>query len=71
MKKELFKYSNKLKKKREVIVFNKIDMINEEELDNKINIFNKKMKKKIYTISALKHKGLNTIKKILVGYVYS
>ena len=46
-------------------------MINEEELDNKINIFNKKMKKKIYTISALKHKGLNTIKKILIGYVYS
>ena len=71
VRKELFKYSNKLKKKREVIVFNKIDMINEEELDNKINIFNKKMKKKIYTISALKHKGLNTIKKILVGYVYS
>ena len=71
VKKELFKYSNKLKKKREVIVFNKIDMINKEELDNKINIFNKKMKKKIYTISALKHKGLNTIKKILVGYVYS
>ena len=71
MRKELFKYSNKLKKKREVIVFNKIDMINEEELDNKINIFYKKMKKKIYTISALKHKGLNTIKKILVGYVYS
>tara|TARA_B100000315_G_scaffold150744_1_gene139509 strand:+ start:135 stop:1121 length:987 start_codon:yes stop_codon:yes gene_type:complete len=71
VKKELFKYSNKLKKKREVIVFNKIDMINEEELDNKINIFNEKMKKKIYTISALKHKGLNTIKKILVGYVYS
>ncbi len=71
VRKELFKYSNKLKKKREVIVFNKIDMINEEELDNKINIFNEKMKKKIYTISALKHKGLNTIKKILVGYVYS
>ena len=71
VRKELFKYSNKLKKKREVIVFNKIDMINEEELDNKINIFNKKMKKKIYTISALKHKGLNTIKKILIGYVYS
>ena len=71
VRKELFKYSNKLKKKREVIVFNKIDMINEEELDNKINIFNKKMKKKIYTISALKHRGLNTIKKILVGYVYS
>ena len=71
VRKELFKYSSKLVKKREIIVFNKIDMVNKEEIDNKINIFSKKMKKKIYTISALKHKGLNTIKKILVGYVYS
>ena len=71
VRKELFKYNNKLRKKREIIVFNKIDMINEEEIDNKINIFSKKIKKKIYTISALKHKGLNTIKRILIRYVYS
>jgi len=32
VKKELFKYSYKLIKKREIIVFNKIDMINDEEL---------------------------------------
>ena len=70
VRKELFKYSNKLTKKREIIVFNKIDMVNNEEINKKIDIFNKKIKKKIYTISALKHKGLNTIKEILVSYVH-
>jgi hypothetical protein len=45
-------------------------MINDEEINKKIDIFNKKIKKKIYTISALKHKGLKTIKKILVSYAH-
>ncbi len=70
VRKELFKYSNKLTKKREIIVFNKIDMVNNEEINKKIDIFNKKIKKKIYTISALKNKGLKTIKEILVSYVH-
>ena len=67
---ELYKYSQKLTKKKEIIVFNKIDMINDKEMNEKINLFNKKIKKKIYTISALKNKGLNNIKKILIKYAY-
>ena len=70
VRKELFKYSNKLTKKKEIIVFNKTDMISEDEINKKIDIFNKKIKKKIYTISALKHKGLTAIKKVLVSYVH-
>ena len=70
VRKELFKYSNKLIKKREIIVFNKIDMISDEEINKKIDTFKKKINKKIYTISALKHKGLKTIKKMLVSYVH-
>ena len=70
VRKELLKYSNKLIKKREIIVFNKIDMISDEEVNKKINTFSKKIKKKIYSISALKHKGLTTIKRMLVNYVY-
>ena len=65
---ELFKYSNKLTKKKEIIVFNKIDMIDVEEISKRVDIFNKKIKKKIFTISALKHIGLKNIKKILVNY---
>ena len=70
VRKELLKYSNKLIKKKEIIVFNKIDMISDEEVNRKINTFSKKIKKKIYSISALKHKGLTTIKRMLVNYVY-
>ena len=70
VRKELFKYDNILTKKGEIIVFNKIDMVSNEEINNKIDIFSKKIRKKIYTISALKHEGLSTIKKILVRYVH-
>jgi len=70
IRKELFKYSNKLAKKKEIIVFNKIDMTTDEEIKKKIEHFRRKIKKKIYTISALKHKGLTTIKKLLIGYVH-
>ena len=70
VRKELLKYGNKLIKKNEIIVFNKIDMISDEEVNRKINTFSKKIKKKIYSISALKHKGLTTIKRMLVNYVY-
>ena len=70
VRKELFKYGNKLVKKREMIVFNKIDMIDEKEINRKIDVFKKKIKKKIFTISALKHKGLKIIKKNLINHVH-
>jgi len=70
IRKELSKYSNKLTKKTEIIVFNKIDMIDEKEISEKISIFEKKIRKKIFTISALKNIGLKTIKKNLLKYVH-
>jgi len=69
VRKELFKYSNKLTKKREIIVFNKIDMLNNDQISEKINIFSKKIKKKIYKISVLNQKGITDIKKTLIKYV--
>ena len=70
VRKELFKYSNKLLKKEEIIVFNKVDLIDEDEINKKIDIFNKKIKKKIFVISALKNIGLKNIKKNLFSYVH-
>ena len=43
-------------------------MMNDEEINKRLDIFNKQIKKKIYLISALKLKGLKAIKKILVGH---
>jgi len=70
VRKELFKYSNSLAKKREIVVFNKIDIANNDEIKKKTDVFNKKIKKKIYKISALKRQGIVDIKKILVKYVH-
>jgi len=67
---ELNKYGNKLIKKREIVVFNKIDMIDENKIKNKLNIFKKKIKKKIFIISALKHIGLKNIKENLFTHVH-
>ena len=70
VRKELFKYSNKLTKKKEIVVFNKIDMATDSEINEKIFFFNKKIKKKIHKISALKHRGIINIKKILIKYAH-
>jgi len=65
VRKELFKYSSKLEKKREIVVLNKIDMIDKEEINKKLDIFIKKINKKVLLISALKHIGLKDIKENL------
>ena len=70
IRKELSKYSSNLLKKKEIIVFNKIDMINVNEIKKKINTFKKKIKKNIYKISVVQNKGLINIKKLLVNNVY-
>ena len=70
IRKELSKYSSNLLKKKEIIVFNKIDMINVNEINKKINAFKKKIKKNIYKISVVQNKGLINIKKLLINNVY-
>ena len=70
IRRELSKYSNNLLKKKEIIVFNKIDIINASEINEKIYSFKKKIKKNIYKISVIQNKGLVTIKKLLINNVY-
>ena len=67
---ELSRYSKKLVKKNEIIVFNKINIAEEKEINKRVNIFKKKLNKKIYVISTLKNKGLTNIKKILINHVH-
>ena len=70
IRKELSKYSNDLLKKKEIIVFNKIDIINTNKINEKINLFKKKIKKNIYKISVAQNNGLSTLKKLLINNVY-
>ena len=56
--------SNKL----ELVVFNKIDLMNKKDAEKKIEIFRKKIKKEIFAISAQNHTGLKNFKKKLISY---
>ena len=45
-------------------------MVSDDEINEKIDTFSKKIKKEIYKISALKHLGIINIKKVLIRYVH-
>tara|TARA_B100000029_G_scaffold8202_1_gene8778 strand:+ start:672 stop:1655 length:984 start_codon:yes stop_codon:yes gene_type:complete len=66
---ELGKYSKNLLKKKELIVFNKIDLINKEELEEKKKIFIKKTNKKVLILSTLNKSLLSNIKSKLINHV--
>ena len=70
VRKELSKYSDNLSKKKELIVFNKVDILKNSEVIEKIKNFKKKIKKNTYKISVLQNKGLINIKKILITNAY-
>ena len=65
---ELGKYSKKLLKKDELVVFNKIDLIDKNKLNEKKKIFSKKIKKKVLTISTFDKTSIEKIKSKLIKY---
>ena len=65
---ELGKYSKKLLKKDELVVFNKIDLIDKNKLNEKKNKFSKKIKKKALTISTFDKTSIEKIKSKLIKY---
>ena len=67
---ELKKYSNDLGKKKEIIVFNKVDLIEKNELKEKIKFFEGKIKKKVSILSNTDKKLISKIKSSLLGYVF-
>ena len=69
VKNELRKYSKELLKKKELIVFNKIDLLKKEQIYEKLSKFKKKIKKKTLTISTLDKKTISDMKSKLINYV--
>ena len=67
---ELGKYSKSLLKKNEIIVLNKIDLIDKKNLDSKKKILSDKIKKKIYDLSTLDKSKISKIKSKLLEYVF-
>ena len=66
---EMEKYSSELTKKQEIIVFNKIDLIDDNEISIKIKDFEKITKKRTFRISTLDKKSVSDIKSKLLNYV--
>ena len=69
VKNELKKYSNKLTKKRELIVFNKIDLIDEKEVNHIIKDFKKNTKSEVIAVSTFNKSSVSKIKSKLLKYV--
>ena len=66
---ELEKYSKEIIKKKEIIVLNKIDLIDKEEIKDKLKKFREEVKKKPLIISTLDKKIISDIKAKLISYV--
>ena len=66
---EMGKYSSELLKKQEIIVFNKIDLIDKDEIKEKIKDFEKIIKKSSFITSTLDKKSVSDIKSKLLNYV--
>ena len=68
VKKELQNYSSELTKKKELIVLNKIDLVNEDVVKKKIKDFSKNNKSEVLTLSTLKKNSISKIKSKLISY---
>ena len=66
---ELGEYSNDLLKKDELIVLNKIDLLDEIEVNEKVKNFEKKTKKNVLLLSTLRKDALMKVKAKLINYV--
>ena len=63
---ELSAYDKNLSKKKEIIFFNKSDLLKKDEIQRKLDIFKKKINKKYETFSVFLQKDIQKIKKILI-----
>ncbi len=68
VREELRKYSKELIKKKELIVFNKIDLVDKKILKEKIDKFKKKNRKKVFTLSTINKLSVSQIKSKLISY---
>ena len=69
VKNELKKYSNKLTKKKELIVLNKTDLIDEKEVNHIIKDFKKNTKSEVIALSTFNKSSVSKIKSKLLNYV--
>ena len=69
VRKELKNYSKDLLKKNEIVVLNKIDLLEDKEVKKIKDDFLKKNKVNLITLSTLDKKSISNIKSKIIKYV--
>ena len=69
IKKELKSYSPKLSKKKELVILNKTDLIDENQVKVITEKFSKTTKSEVITLSTIDKKSVSNIKSKLLAYV--
>ena len=69
VKNELKNYSNQLIKKKELIILNKTDLMNEETTKKIVKEFSKNKNCEVLTLSTIKKESISKIKAKLISYV--
>jgi GTP-binding protein len=69
VKTELKNYSSKLSKKKELIVLNKTDLIDQKKIKEIVNNFSKSTRSEVITMSTFEKKAVSKIKAKLISYV--
>ena len=68
IKDELKKYNSELTKKRELVVLNKTDLIDEKEIKKIVKEFSKSTKSEVITLSTFEKKSISKMKAKLLNY---
>ena len=69
VKKELGSYSKEILEKKEIIVLNKTDLLDKEQVDEIVKKFSKDKKSEVVTLSTLEKRSVSKIKAKLLSYV--
>ena len=62
---ELSKYDKSILKKKEIIIFNKLDLVDKSNIEKNLKDFKKKVKKNFEIISLITNENLEKVKKII------
>jgi GTP-binding protein len=69
VKNELGSYSKEILKKREIIVLNKTDLLDDDAVKEIVNNFSKNKSSEVVTLSTIEKSSISKIKAKLLSYV--
>ena len=69
VREEIRQYGNDIYEKPEIIILNKRDLFEEEEIQEKINDFSAKVEKKVLVISAEENIGIDEFKDEITKFI--